>query len=251
MNKSKDFTGDPYFYVREDLEHRLSVTRELYEKWSTIVAKGAIAYTSQFRIDTKKLLQNLQELEELVAELQKCISDVESHHISKDAAQYIDTDEIIRRKSYLNDVRDLVKSIRDNMDATKSALEKSQKEAKKDLKKKLKEAKDADEEETAGLIRGVKAKQEEIVKAQDEVLVEMGDQLTRLNNIATDINGEVHEQTLMVHDLDNHFETAQVHLDVARGKVQRLLKTNNCWEIKVILYLIITIIILLLILRFM
>lgn len=41
--------------TNRDLEHRITVTRELYDKWSDTVKRGSAGYTSQFRLDTRSM----------------------------------------------------------------------------------------------------------------------------------------------------------------------------------------------------
>ena len=77
-----------------------------------------------------------------------------------------------------------------------------------------------------------------LVKEQDKVLIEMGDQLTKLNNMASTINDEVREQTQyvfllrveqysLVHSMNEDIDQGQDRLKTVRTKVQALLQTNS------------------------
>lgn len=69
-------------------------------------------------------------------------------------------------------------------------------------------------------------------------MIEMGDQLTKLNNMASTINDEVREQTQyvfllrveqysLVHSMNEDIDQGQDRLKTVRTKVQALLQTNS------------------------
>ena len=82
------------------------------------------------------------------------------------------------------------------------------------------------------------------MKKQDQSLSILADGVDRLDDMAKGIGDEINQQDALLTNLDTDVSEAQNRLEQARGKMQKLLKTNNKCELWTIIILFVAAVIL-------
>jgi len=80
---------------------------------------------------------------------------------------------------------------------------------------------------TEAVVSNAATQSQLLIDQQDDVLVEMGDALNRLQNIATDINKEMKVQERVMDEAEGEMDEAKNRLDWALKKMDKILKTSD------------------------
>ncbi|KAK8828416.1 hypothetical protein WA556_004829, partial [Blastocystis sp. ATCC 50177/Nand II] len=229
---SKLITGDPYFYAQQTFDKRLKETKDLFEKWKVLTdSKNQSVPSDQLRQYTRDLLSHLDDMENLISELTRCMAIIEKNH---DSSRFkgIDSDEMERRRKYLDDIKLIVHSIRDNMRKQRLTIRKEQKTIREDL---LNDKPVEDEEHLAE--QGRRYIKEQLVKEQEEMIDQISSGVQRLNDMAHTIQDEIQQHDRLIDTVEIQVDVAQTKLEHNKRQVERILQTNNWCQIKAIIIL--------------
>ena len=220
MNSST-VSGDPYYYAQQTFDKKLKETKELFEKWKSFTdSKGKNIPTDELRQYTRNLLSHLDEMENLISELTRCMGIIEKNRDSK-RFKYIDNDEMERRKKYLSDIKLLVNSMRDNMRVQRMTIRKETQTMKDELVRNESE----NQEDLAE--QGRRYIKEQLVKEQEEMIDQISSGVKRLNDMAHTIQDELQEHDRLIDGVEVEAEVAQTRLERNKKEIERILQTNS------------------------
>ena len=114
-----------------------------------------------------------------------------------------------RRRKYLDDIKLIVHSIRDNMRKQRLTIRKEQKTIREDL---LKEKPVEDEEHLA---------------EQEEMIDQISSGVQRLNDMAHTIQDEIQQHDRLIDTVEIQVDVAQTKLEHNKLQVERILQTNS------------------------
>lgn len=85
-----------------------------------------------------------------------------------------------------------------------------------------------------------------LLQHQDEALDELGVAVTRVNHMAETIHDELGQQNKLLNEIDEDLTNVEEELGVVMGKLAKLLKTKDGWQLGTVLCLSGTVVVLLL-----
>uniref|UniRef100_A0A7S0L6Q1 Syntaxin 6/10/61 N-terminal domain-containing protein n=1 Tax=Coccolithus braarudii TaxID=221442 RepID=A0A7S0L6Q1_9EUKA len=103
---------DPFFAVKEEVEHSLTVVRQLHSKWSSLRSSGS--RTDEFEWTSSELLSGLRSIDWDLQDLEDTVSIVEG---SRQKFQ-LDDAEVQGRKDFIERTRQQISSMRDEVQGT-------------------------------------------------------------------------------------------------------------------------------------
>jgi syntaxin 6 len=83
-----------------------------------------------------------------------------------------------------------------------------------------------------------------LMEQQDDTLDELGEAVHRVGEMAGNINEEIGMQNKMLEQMEEDMTTAEEELGMVMGKLAKFLKTKDRWQLRTILALTLTVLIL-------
>jgi syntaxin 6 len=105
-----------------------------------------------------------------------------------------------------------------------------------------------EERQNTAFIMDNQAQTSLLMQEQDETLDELGEVVSRVGEMAEAISEEIGQQNKMLDELDQDMSNAEEELGLVMGNLAKLLKTKNPWQLRTIICLSLTVVILFLLL---
>jgi syntaxin 6 len=83
-----------------------------------------------------------------------------------------------------------------------------------------------------------------LMQQQDDTLDELGEVVHRVGEMAENIHGEIGQQNKMLDEMEEDMTDAEEQLGLVMGKLAKFLKTKNPWQLRTILALSLTVVVL-------
>jgi len=223
--KSSADRPDPYYTVKQQIEDKMSLLVQDFDRWKYILDKKNTSTDSTFT----QLLQDIRfshkELTNDILQIVKINTHVETH---RDRFGHISEDELNNRKGFaleikgkLNDIDSVINSER----TTKKMQEDKDRAA---VPIKLKPGQTG-----VAYVNQRRMEQVQMDDEQDAVLQDMSSALSRLNTNAGTIQNQLHTQTELLEEMDQRLDDNQNLMDVALHKMDAVLNKSTAgkWTI--------------------
>lgn len=226
---------DPFFVVKDEVCKALNKTRGLYRRWlelhddsSSNVTKDELEWT------TTELRNALRSIEWDLEDLEDTIGIVE-----KNPGKFkIDNKELSGRRSFIDQTRDEVKTMKDKMNISRG------RDRDRTARQPLLESSPARVPTTHGTTKYSKLENEldspnrqflddtlqqqnHIVRTQDEQLDMISDSIGTLKTVSRQIGSELDEQAVMLDEFGNEMENTESKLDSTMKRVAKVLHISN------------------------
>mmetsp|Transcript_131778 Transcript_131778/g.196354 ORF Transcript_131778/g.196354 Transcript_131778/m.196354 type:complete len:303 (-) Transcript_131778:42-950(-) len=240
-------SGDPYFVFRSDLHQKLEMVDESLAEYLRIVHETDTAVNVYEYKDTKKKLKrDLKNAESTLKDVHTTVQVVEN---DREKFPYIDDAQLFERKSLVSTSKERLIKAKEEMHSEAVKLKMLEDERNKAVRRSgdgtLGARTDAERQNTSFLMDN-QAQSSVLMQQQDEVLDELGDAVTRVGEMAGNISEEIGQQNKMLDELDEDLTNVEEELGMVMGKLAKFLKTKDRWQLRTILALTLTAIVLLL-----
>ena len=237
--------GDPYFMFRQDLQKKLELVDESLTEFLRVVHETDTAVNAYELKDTKKKLKrDLKNAESTLKDVQTTVSVVES---DREKFPYIDDAQFMERKNLVSTSKERLIKAKEEINSEAVRLKMLEDERRKAVRRSgdgtLGATTDTERHNTDFILNN-QAQTSMLMSEQDEVLDELGAAVTRVGEMAEGISEEIGQQNKMLDDLDDDLATAEEELGLVMGKLAKFLKTKDRWQLRTILMLTLTVIIL-------
>lgn len=208
----------------------------------TLYGKDTAVNTHELKDSKKQLKRHLKNAESTLKDLQSTVRAVERnpnqfHHISHE--------ELRSRQIFVEDAKDRLAKCKDKI--TSASVRKKIADDEKALS--LRRMGDAsnvsrNQREESDMLQNERAQSQVMLKQQDETLDVLGEAVQRVGDIADNIHDELQVQNQMLSDFEEDLDDAEEKLGMVMGKLAKLLKTKNKWQLGTILILSLIVIVL-------
>ena len=163
----------------------------------------------------------------------------------RDQFLHINDAELYDRKSFVSSSANRIKRAKSEMNS-KQIKSKTVEDERKRLEKRHGDmgAKTNLEKENSTFINDQHTQSRLMMKAQDEVLDELDEAVTRVGGMAGTINEELHLQNKMLFELEEDLSDAEEKLGMVLGKLAKMLKTKNKFQLGTIMCLSLVVVVL-------
>lgn len=196
----------------------------------------------------KQLKRHIKNAELTLKDLQTTVRLVEK---KRDDFLNIDDSELNNRKNFISASAERIKLVKSQMnsDGIKSKLLADER-AKSKRRLGLLGAKSEEEDEETEFIAKNHASAQLMMQQQDETLDELDSAVVRVGNMAENIHEELGQQNKMLTDLEEDLTNAEEQLGMVMGRLAKVLKTKNKWQLGVIMLMSLIVIVLLFLVLF-
>jgi syntaxin 6 len=161
---------------------------------------------------------------------------------------HIDDNELYERNTLVQTSRDRMNRAKDEMqsEAVKAKLLRDER-AKAARRANGGAMAGADGETSVPLHRGAmdsQARQSLLMQHQDETLDELGEAVLKVGHMAETINEEIGQQNKMLSEMEEDLEHVEEELGMVMGKLAKVLKTKDRWQLGTIVCLTFTVVLL-------
>uniref|UniRef100_A0A8C5RAA9 Syntaxin 6 n=1 Tax=Leptobrachium leishanense TaxID=445787 RepID=A0A8C5RAA9_9ANUR len=221
---------DPFFVVKGEVQKAVNTAQGLFQRWTDLLQDPSTATREELDWTTNELRNNLRSIEWDLEDLDETISIVESNprKFSLDPA------EMRQRKAFINETRQCVKAMKDQMTnpSVQALAEKKSRQALLGEGSKQ-QAWNPEREKYKGLdndlqtansqyIESQGAQQQLIMEQQDEDLELVSGSIGVLKNMSQRIGNELDEQAVMLDDFSHELDTAQSRMDNVLKKLAKV-----------------------------
>jgi len=234
---------DPFYVFKEDLLRKLTLMDEELDKYLRVVRKTDTSVNTMEIRDTKKQLKrHIKNAESTLRDLQTTVRLVEN---KRTQFLHINDEELYERKSLVSSSADRIKRTKSDMNSDEIKSKMVEDERKK-LQRRTGDmgAKTSIEKENSTFIQDKHSQAQLMLQAQDEALDELDEAVTRVGGMAGTINEELHQQNKMLSELEENLDDAEEKLGMVMGKLGKMLKTKNKYQLATIVCLSIAVVIL-------
>ena len=184
-------------------------------------------------------------MESTLKDVHRMVSAVEN---DRDKFPHIDDSQLFERKSLVETSRSRIQHCKNEMNSEKVKKKTLADERQKAIRRSgdgLLGAKNDLERQNTDFILDSQAQSSLLMHEQDECLDELGNAVTRVGEMAEQINEEIGHQNKMLDELDQDMTNAEEELGMVMGKMAKFLGTKNRGQLKVIFILSLIVVILL------
>lgn len=232
---------DPFDVAKEEVEAAVRKVQFLHKEWRRLVETENTADSQRFKGLHAELLGELQQLEYDLQEVDVSISTVEENR-SRFA---LDDTQIASRKAFLQRSRAVHQEVKSSLDSSKTRA-KMDDDRRQLLQTIRNEAVRTEERErsrqgeinTDFYLQEQQLLQRQLLESQDQELIELSKTTQRLGQTAQVINQELQSQQKMLDELNDDMDREMEKMDFLTKGMGRLLKTNNWWQVYLIVGLI-------------
>jgi len=221
---------DPFFVVREEVQKAVNNAQSLYKRWQELLNDASSVGKEEYNWTTNELRNSIRSIEWDLEDLDETIGIVESNPRKFS----LDPSEVINRKQFVKQTRDLVARIKEelNSPSTKAKLESSSRQAlmgnrngkPKDRYSRL----DREiEKSNQGFIEDHQQSQQLLMNAQDDQLELVEASVGVLKTMGRRIGDEVDEQNLLLDDLGHEIDMTDSKLQQVMVKVEKVMRLTN------------------------
>lgn len=164
---------------------------------------------------------------------------------------HVDESQLFERKALVDTSRGRIQHVKDEMNSdfvkNKQFMDERNKAVRRSGDGLLGATNDEERQNTA-FIMDNQAQTSLLMKEQDETLDELGEVVSRVGEMAGVISEEIGHQNKMLDELDQDMTNAEEELGLVMGNLAKLLKTKDPWQLRTIMCLSLTVVILFLLL---
>ena len=197
--------------------------------------------------DSKKLLKRrIKSAESTLRDVQTTVQLVE---IDREKFMHIDDSQLYERKSLVNSSQERLARAKEEMNSDNVKLKILNDERNRAMRRAgdngMLGATTARERENTSFIDDNQAQTSLLMQHQDETLDELGEVVTRVGEMAGNINEEINQQNKMLNEMEEDMTNVEEELGLVMGKLGKFLKTKDKWQLRTILGLSLTVLVLL------
>lgn len=250
---SSAFKQDPFYEVKDKVKALYSQLSSNYDSWKDMLENSNTANNIGFSDLTSSVKMSVSSIEVDLRDLQQTIAIVDAN---RSRFRQIDDEELNSRRKFVNDTNAAVISIKEDLSSkrTREKIEQDKSGGNRNYSTRRQQRPDLFSGEgevskdNASYMQGVGQQQEMMIRQQDNVLDDMTSALTRLGDVAGNINKELIVQEEMINELDVELEHAQGTMDVVMKKMNKLLGRSDKGRYCCLFWLIVIIVVLMVIL---
>eukprot|EP00529_Nitzschia_sp_RCC80_P041707 CAMPEP_0113475054 /NCGR_PEP_ID=MMETSP0014_2-20120614/18916_1 /TAXON_ID=2857 /ORGANISM="Nitzschia sp." /LENGTH=285 /DNA_ID=CAMNT_0000367949 /DNA_START=268 /DNA_END=1122 /DNA_ORIENTATION=- /assembly_acc=CAM_ASM_000159 len=225
--------GDPYFVFRADLKKKLDMLDEQLAEYLRIVHETDTAVnTHEYKDAKKQLKRHLKNAESTLRDVNMTVQAVES---DREKFSHIDDGQLYERKSLVDTSRGRIQDAKDEMNSQsvkdKLLRDERNKAARRSGDGTLGATTDAERRNTDFVLDN-QAQTSLLMQQQDDTLDELGAAVTRVGEMAGNINEEIGHQNKMLEELDQDMTNVEEELGMVMGKLAKFLKTKDPWQLR-------------------
>eukprot|EP00747_Dinoflagellata_sp_TGD_P166973 gnl/TRDRNA2_/TRDRNA2_190603_c0_seq1.p1 gnl/TRDRNA2_/TRDRNA2_190603_c0~~gnl/TRDRNA2_/TRDRNA2_190603_c0_seq1.p1 ORF type:complete len:249 (+),score=72.11 gnl/TRDRNA2_/TRDRNA2_190603_c0_seq1:76-822(+) len=239
-------TTDPYHVAREEVSNGLKKVNFMLKEWERILLVENTAQSGRFKDLKTEILGELRQLE---YDLQD-VNTTAVQLVEENRDKYpIDDRELNARKAFVKESQAAVKKVQASL-SSPQALAKIENDRREALLAESQQSARAQErlaaEDNAAFMRDQRQEQMQLLGQQDQQLAGLAESTKRLNQTAHVISDELQVQQRLLDDLGDDIDQEKDKFEVVVKRVGKLLKTDDRWQIYIIIGLTCSFIILLL-----
>ena len=222
-----DFTGDPYYHVRDSITDRIIEIERRFHAWK-------IDSSSEREGDA--ILKSVEDVDQSLDELLDTIRAVES---KSNEFKHIDRVELKVRRTCVSDARNRIKKIANRVRHKKRKTEKRRRRRKSSDSAWNGKQNSRDEEEISLIQRrDHKSVMQDIRNTQDNHLLELENVLGRIGQTSEAMATELDVHSGLIDELNEHVDRSDSAMAVVRTKLGKFLETDNDCHLTTIFILI-------------
>lgn len=208
---------DPFYSGKEEVTKALAKTQALYQRWTELqIDSNNINHQIEREWTTTELRNSLRSIEWELEDLEDSISIVE-----KNSSKFkLDSNELVARRNFIDQIRQQVKPLLENLAAMKSTSTHS-------TAKYTKLENQVDSPERTQFMKTAVVQQAEMLRHQDDQLDLVANSIGSLKTMSTHIGVELDEQAGMLDELQNEMEQTDSRIDSTIKKVAKVLHLSN------------------------
>jgi syntaxin 6 len=195
--------------------------------------------------DTKKQLKrHLKNAESTLKDVSLTVQAIEN---DRNKFIHIDDSQLYERRSFVNTSKGRIQHAKDEMNSDTVRNKLLQDERNKAIRRSgdgLLGATNDVERRNTDFVLDNQAQTSLLMEQQDETLDELGEAVVRVGEMAGAISEEIGHQNKMLDELDQDMTNVEEELGLVMGKLAKFLHTKDPWQLRTILCLSLTVVIL-------
>eukprot|EP00112_Aurelia_sp_Birch-Aquarium-sp1_P022553 Seg6392.1 transcript_id=Seg6392.1/GoldUCD/mRNA.D3Y31 product=Syntaxin-6 protein_id=Seg6392.1/GoldUCD/D3Y31 len=218
---------DPFFVVRDEVQKAVNSVQELYRRWQDLLNNTNSSNKEEYNWTSNEIKNSVRSVEWDLEDLEETIGIVESNPNKFTLAK----DEIENRKGFIKSVRRTIQSIKEDVNSpeVKAKVEKNSRQAlvgavKYQSGNKYSRLENDMEKSNQRYIDETQHQQQQLMRRQDEQLVDVSQSVGVLKSIGVRIDSELDEQSVLLDDLGNEIEMTDSKLQTILVRVEKVLK---------------------------
>lgn len=243
QNNGDGGDDDPYYVFKEDLLIKLDLVDDGLQRYSRLVKNTDTAVnTHEIKDSKKQLKRHIKNAESTLKDLQTTVRMVEK---KRNKFPNIDDDELHERKAFTASCADRIRRSKEDMNSQAIKTKMLADERKKSKRRLgLNNTRSLEQhgngngnDEEAQFLGNEHATAQLMMKQQDETLDDLDDAVVRVGHMAGHIHEELGQQNKMLNEMEDDLQNAEEQLGLVMGKLGKLLKTTNKWQLRTIMIL--------------
>ncbi len=193
--------------------------------------------THEYKDIKKQLKRHLKNAESTLKDVQTTVQVVEK---DRNKFSHIDEAQLFERQSFVNTSRERILQAKDEINSKAVKLKILEDERNKAVRRSgdgLLGARNDSERRNTSFVLDNQAQTSLLMEQQDEVLDELGEAVYRVGELAEGISEEIQLQNKMLDELDEDLTNVEEELGMVMGKLAKLLKTKDRWQLRTIMIL--------------
>ena len=181
------------------------------------------------------------------------LSTVQAVEHGRSKFPHIDDGQLYQRKALVNTSKDRLVKAKEEMGSEGVKLKLLEDERNKAIRRSGDGTLGATTEgqrENTSFVMDNQAQTSLLMQQQDDTLDELGDVVVRVGEMADNIHEELNQQNKMLEDMEEDMTKAEEELGMVMGKLAKFLKTKDKWQLRTILALCLTVVILFLLVMY-
>lgn len=236
---------DPFHVFQQDLMMKFDLAEGSLEQLQHIVRTTDTAVNGHQVKETKKLLKrHIKNVDLALGDLQSTVKMVEK---KRDEFPNIDKVELENRKDFIRLSAERIASIKTTMNSQDIKTKMLADEESKRIRRSgggvapsgsfnIRSGTDIEEAQFLG-VQGQYATTKLMMQQQEETLDDLDSAVVRVSHIASNIHDELGHQNRMMKELEDDLQNAEEELGMVMGKLGKILKTKNKWQLGTIMML--------------
>ncbi|KAG7346434.1 syntaxin [Nitzschia inconspicua] len=237
--------GDPYFVFRNDLQRKLELVDESLAEFLRIVHETDTAVNvHEFKDAKKQLKRHIKNSESTLKDVSITVQAVEN---DRNKFSHIDDSQLFDRKALVDTSRGRIQHAKDELNSESVKNKQLHDERNKAVRRSgdgLLGATNDEERQNTSFIMDNQAQTSLLIQEQDETLDELGEVVARVGEMAGAISEEIGHQNKMLDELDEDMTNVEEELGMVMGNLAKLLKTKNKGQLRTIVCLSLTVVVL-------
>ena len=193
--------------------------------------------THEYKDTKKQLKRHLKNAESTLRDVLTTVQVVES---DREKFSHIDDGQLFERKSLVNTSKERLLKAKEELNSEAVKLKLLEDERNKAVRRSgdglLGARTDAERENTAFVLDN-QAQTSLLMQQQDETLDELGEAVNRVGEMAGNIHEEIGQQNKMLEEMEEDLTNVEEELGIVMGKLGKFLKTKDKWQLRTILAL--------------